>query len=162
MNIKELIAQHILDVHEGDNWTESNIKNALADVTLSEAITKTPASPNTIATLLHHLTYWNKIMVERINGVTSAIPETNGHEMIPLITEVDWEQLKADNSFSAHELASAIRNFDETKLLHPIIPGYSTVYKNLQGSSEHIHYHLGQIIILKNLIRSLKAQQFTH
>jgi len=162
MNIKELIAQHILDVHKGDNWTESNIKNALADVTLTEATTKTAASQNTIATLLYHLTYWNRIMIERINGIKSAIPETNGYEMSPLRTEVEWQQLKADNIISAHELASAIRNFDEIKLLHPILPGYSTAYKNLQGSSEHIHYHLGQIIILKNLVRSLNAQQFTH
>lgn len=154
MNIKELIAQHILDVHEGENWTESNIKNALADVTLAEAIIKTPASPNTIAMLLHHLTYWNRIMIERVNGIKSVIPETNGFEMNPLVTEEDWLQLKSDNILSAHELASAILNFDESKLPEPILPGYSTAYKNLQGCSEHIHYHLGQIIILKNLIRS--------
>ncbi|TRW24428.1 DinB family protein [Flavobacterium zepuense] len=156
MNIKELIAQHILDVHEGDNWTESNIKIALADVTLAEAITKTPASPNTIAMLLHHLTYWNRIMVERISGIKSIIPETNGFEINPLVTEEDWQQLKNDNMLSAHKLASSILNFDESKLLQPILPGYSSAYKNLQGSSEHIHYHLGQIIILKNLIRSSK------
>jgi len=153
MYIKELIAQHILDVHEGNNWTESDIKKVLADVTVEEAITVTAGSINTIASLLHHLTYWNQVMITRINGIEVTIPETNGFEMTDLQTEEDWQNLKADNIRSAHELAEAILGFDEALLQDPILPGYSSAYKNLQGSSEHIHYHLGQIIILKNLVR---------
>ncbi|KGO94691.1 DinB family protein [Flavobacterium subsaxonicum] len=156
MYIKELIAQHILDVHEGDNWTESNLKNALADITIDEAITVTAGSINTIASLLHHLTYWNRVMVQRINGIAVTIPESNGFEMNPLQNEEDWQNLKADNIRSAHELAEAVKGFDEALLHDPILPGYSSAYKNLQGSSEHIHYHLGQIVILKNLVRSAK------
>jgi len=154
MYIKELIAQHILDVHEGDNWTESNIKNTLSDITVEEAMSVTAGSINTIASLLHHLTYWNRVIITRINGFEVTIPETNGFEMTALQTEDDWQNLKADNIRSAHELAEAILGFDEALLQDPILPGYSSAYKNLQGSSEHIHYHLGQIIILKNLVRS--------
>lgn len=153
MTITTLIAQHLIDAHEGNNWTEVNLKDTLADVTVHEAATKTPASPNTIGSLLHHLTYWNRVMVQRINGITVPDTPDNGFGMPPLTYEAQWNELKADNLKSAAELAAAIRSFDEAKLYEPIVPGQSTAYKNLQGSVEHVHYHLGQIVILKKLIR---------
>ena len=154
MNITSLIAQHIIDVHEGNNWTEVDITTTLQDVTLQEATTHTQASPNTIASLLHHITFWNRLMVQRAHGIAVQINDANGYEHLPLNTEEDWQNLKKDNIQSAHELAAAISQFNEAKLLEPILPGYSTAYKNLQGSVEHAHYHLGQIVILKKLIRN--------
>ena len=154
MNITALIAQHIIEVHAGGNWTEVDITTTLQDITLPEATTRTLASPNTIASLLHHITFWNRVMVQRTQGVVVQVNNANGYDHPPLHTEEDWQNLKRDNIRSAHELAAAIRQFDEAKLLEPILPNYSTAYKNLQGSVEHIHYHLGQIVILKKLIRN--------
>jgi len=154
MEITALIAQHITDVHEGNNWTGKDITSVLRDVTFTEATTQTAASVNTIAALLQHLTYWNRIMVQRIAGIKVAVPDTNGFDVPAPQNEKSWELMKDDNISSARDLADAIRNFDGAKLQDPILSGYSTAYKNLQGSVEHIHYHLGQMVILKNLLRS--------
>jgi len=154
MKITTLIAQHIIDVHQGGNWTEVDLTTTLQDVTLEEATTRTQASPNTIAALLHHITYWNRVMIQRAQGIAVQINGANGYDHPLLLTEEDWQDLKKDNIQSAHELATAITQFDETKLFYPILPGYFTAYKNLQGSVEHVHYHLGQIVILKKLIHS--------
>lgn len=154
MKITDLIAQHILEVHEGNNWTEVDLTDTLQGISVGHAQQILQASPNTIAALLHHITYWNRVMVQRTVGVSVILPETNGYDVSILKTEKDWRLLKEDNLRSAHELANAIRNFDEEKLLEPIIPGYPTAYKNLQGSVEHVHYHLGQMVILKKLIES--------
>jgi len=156
MKTTELIAQHILEVHEGNNWTDSAIADVLNDVTLNEAIQMTSASPNTIASLLHHITYWNRLLIQRINGTHIEVPESNGYDVPQLKSEQEWQALKADNINSAHELAAAIRAFDENKLSLPILPGYATAYRNFQGTSEHIHYHLGQMVILKQLIHAEK------
>jgi hypothetical protein len=154
MDITEYIAQHIIEVHEGNNWTEVNVRDTLQDVSVLEATTRTNASANTIAALLHHLTYWNRVMVQRIGGIDVAIPESNGFD-VPLIqSEEEWTFLKEDNLTSAHELAAAVRSFPAHQLELPILPEYSTAYKNLQGTSEHVHYHLGQIVVLKQLIRA--------
>ena len=152
MEITALIAQHLLDVHIGNNWTDVNLSGTLVDVTAQEALTVSPASPNTIAALVHHITYWNRHMIGRMSGVEAAIPTANGFDLpFPL----DWQQLKDDNISSAHELATAIREFDITRLEQPILPGFSSAYKNLQGTVEHVHYHLGQIVIIKKLLRRL-------
>ena len=154
MKITSLIAQHLIDVHEGKNWTEVSIADVLEDVTVEEAITLTNASPNTIASLVHHITFWNRVMVERIKGANVNIDEHNGYNVPPLLTDNDWLREKVDNNISSHELALAIDSFEEANLTKPLLEGGSSAYKNLQGTVEHVHYHLGQIVILKKLIRS--------
>jgi hypothetical protein len=154
MQLTEAIAQHVLEVHEGNNWTEVAIVPTLQDVTWREATTLTPASPNTIASLLHHLTFWNRVMARRAQGLGTAVGPANGFDVPTIQNEADWEALQADNRQSAQELAAAIRSFDEAKLPAAILPTYGSAYKNLQGAVEHLHYHLGQLVLLKNLVRS--------
>lgn len=159
MNIQTQIAQHLLQVTEGDNWTDVNIADIIKDISVEEATHRTEASPNTIASLIHHLSYWNRIMIQRINGIKPDIPESNGFDVPHLRTDQDWGNLKADYFASVQELADAILKVDEARLEQPIVEGYSSVYKNLQGTVEHVHYHLGQIVILKKLVRA-KAVAF--
>jgi hypothetical protein len=154
MQLTEAIAQHVLEVHEGNNWTEVAIVPTLQDVTWREATTLTPASPNTIASLLHHLTFWNRVMARRAQGLGTEIGPANGFDVPAIQNEGDWQGLQVDNRQSAQELAAAIRSFDEARLPVPILPTYSSAYKNLQGAVEHLHYHLGQLVLLKNLVRS--------
>jgi hypothetical protein len=154
MELTAAIAQHLLEVQEGGNWTEVDLAHTLKDVTRAEATTLTAASPNTIAALLHHLTFWNRVMARRIEGLPTEIGPANGFDNPVLNTEADWKKLQADNIESAHELAVAIRRVEAAALTTPILPNYSSTYKNLQGTVEHVHYHLGQIVLLKNLIRN--------
>jgi uncharacterized damage-inducible protein DinB len=153
MNTAKLVAQHLLDVYKGNNWTEVNIADTLKDVTLSEAIIVTEASSNTIAALVHHLAFWNRAMTARLKGLEMKIPEDNGYCTPELKTEADWQRIRNDNLASATERAETISNIDKERLFQPIVPGRSSIYKNVQGMVEHIHYHLGQIVILKKLIR---------
>ena len=157
MSITEAIAQHVLDVHEGNNWTEVDLAHTLRDITLAEATTQTAASPNTIAALVRHLAYWNRIMAHRAHGEPAVVSPTNGFDGPTLRSEADWAALCADLMASARELAAAIRSFPEPRLEEPIILKYSSAYKNMQGAVEHLHYHLGQLVVLKNLLRSSQA-----
>lgn len=153
LNITDLIARHLLEVHEGDNWTEVNIRETLQDLPLAAALERTPASANTIAGLLHHISFWNRVVGQRIAGVAPEIPEDNGFLHPPLHTEADWLALQQDNLRSAQELAAVIKSIPGERLEEPILPGASSVYRNLQGIVEHTHYHLGQIVILKQWLQ---------
>lgn len=155
MDIKSLIAQHVIEAHEGGNWTSNSVKETLEDVSISAATRVTAASQNTIAALLHHLSYWNRVMIQRIEGRAVEIPDSNGFDVPPVTTEQEWKALQEDNIKSAHELASAIKAFEMEDLSNPILPGYSSAYKNLQGAVEHIYYHLGQMTMLKRLNENL-------
>lgn len=152
MQITSHIAQHLLDVYTGGNWTEVSMAQTLSDIHWQEATKLTPGSPNTIAALVHHLSYWNRVMIERINGNAPVIPEVNGFDVGTISNEAEWKKLIRDLLITGSELAIAIKDFDEDRLEEPVAEGLSTSYKNLQGTVEHVHYHLGQIVILKHLV----------
>ncbi|PSL21480.1 DinB family protein [Chitinophaga ginsengisoli] len=154
MNILTQISTHLLDTLEGENWTDINVMDSLKDVTVQEATLKTKASPNTIASLVNHLIYWNRVMIQRINGIKVNIPDVNGFDVPNLTSEQDWTNLKNELVTSTYELANAIRTVDENRLEEPILPDHSAIYKSLHGMVEHLHYHLGQIVILKKLIKA--------
>jgi uncharacterized damage-inducible protein DinB len=154
MNILTQISTHLLDVVEGENWTDVNITDTLKDITVQEATLKTKASPNTIASLVNHLIYWNRVMIQRINGIMVNIPDINGFDVPDLTSEQDWTNLKNELVASAHELSDAIKKVNESRLPEPILPDHSLTYKSLHGIVEHLHYHLGQIVILKKLIKA--------
>ena len=154
MNLPEQIAENLLQVFEGGNWTEVSIAEVLSDVNYIEASTKTQASQNTIASLVHHLKFWNGVIYQRIQNLDPKIPEINGFDVDVLTTESDWQVLIADTKHSFTELAEIIRRFPPERLDTPTNFGKSTFRKNLLGIVEHAYYHLGQMVVIKKLARA--------
>jgi len=153
MKTAQLVALHITEVFEGGNWSDVNIKDTLQDVSWKEATTVTKASYNTIAALLHHISFYNEVVLKRISGINPRIDEINGFDVPAIKNEFDWEDLKERSIYSANQLAEAVIKFPEDRLFELTITGHSTYYKMLHGVAEHAHYHLGQIVLLKKLIR---------
>ncbi|HOZ85291.1 MAG TPA: DinB family protein [Niabella sp.] len=152
MKIRHQLAQHLIDVHRGENWTGVSIANTLKEVSWVQTSITTPFSPNSLAMLLHHITYWNRIVAQRAQGIEPKINDENGMNA-PIITcQEDWLQLQKDNFHSSEELATIIEGYDIGNLFNPILPGHSSAYRNFQGQIEHIHYHLGQMLMIKNFL----------
>jgi len=152
MNISNLIAAHILEVYERHNWTDVNISNVIKGTSWQQAQQKTAGSPNTIASLLHHLYYWNGIVLQRLYGKNPFVPDANGFDVGELNNESDWNALKEKTRRSFIELSEAVNSFPEEKLTETYAEGRSSYYKNFQGIVEHAHYHLGQMVIIKKLL----------
>ena len=158
MNILNAITQNLTATFEGNNWTDVDIASAINDITFDEAITQTNASPNTIASLTHHLFFWNGIIMKRLKGNNPSGPE-NGYNISHIKTENDWNDLKEKTHQSFIDLANAIKNFAEEKLNETYAEGKSSYYKNITGIIEHAYYHLGQITILKRIVKRLDNTQ---
>ena len=156
MNITHLIAESIMQAYEGNNWTSVSIAETLQNVIFQEAMQQTNGSPNTIASLTHHLQYWNEIMMKRINGEAPEIGAANGFDVPAFQNEEAWKQLIESTHQSFIELSNAVKNFPEEKLMDITPKGKSSYYKNMQGIAEHAYYHLGQILIIKHLVKAGK------
>ena len=156
MKLTKQIAQHIIEVFEGGNWTEVNIKDTLEEVDYKEASTVTRSSNNTIAALVNHLSFYNDIAMQRLSGNNPVINASNGLDVDEIKNEDDWIKMKEHSMESAHQLAFAVRKFPEEKIFELSPNGVATYYKTLHGIVEHAHYHLGQIVLLKKLIRQKK------
>jgi uncharacterized damage-inducible protein DinB len=154
MSVTKFIAQHIIDVHEGDNWTDVNIKNSVQNISVAEAENVTKLSANTIAALLYHIIFYNEAVLERLNGGIPVVNDVNIFDVPQLNTEEAWQQLKQRNLQSAHDLAEAVIKFPEEKLFLPLFEGSPVAYKTLHGIIEHAHYHLGQIVLIRNFIKN--------
>src|SRR5688572_28346659 len=105
MKLTNHIAQHIMDVHIGDNWTDVNIKGTLQNISLKEAVTVTNSSANSIAALLQHITFYNEVALERLGGNIPPISDANGFNVPALTKENDWLELQEKNYQSAQNLA---------------------------------------------------------
>ncbi|MCH5715427.1 hypothetical protein [Niabella hibiscisoli] len=94
MNIKQHIANHLVEVHRGGNWTDVSITGILKDINWVQATTVTSFSPNSIAMLLHHITYWNRIVALRGQNIEPEINDKNGMNAPVLTNDADWDDLK--------------------------------------------------------------------
>src|SRR6476646_8600004 len=159
MKTTEQIAKHVIEVFEGGNWTDVDMKATLRDVNYRQATTVTKASYNTIAALVYHISFYNEIVLNRLLGINPVISNANGFDHPPVRDEHDWIRLKERCFQSAHDLAEAVTKFPEEKLGELTVTGHSTNYKTLHGIVEHAHYHLGQIVLLKKLVKN-PAPQF--
>ncbi len=153
MKLTVLIAQHIREVYEGDNWTDIDLKDVLKDVTWSEAMEQVPGCDNTIAMLVHHLLFYNEVVMERLKDNYPLIDNSNGFDVGDVDNDLEWQELVQETAASFRNLAAAVEAFPEERLWESTKGGNNSFYKMLHGISEHAHYHLGQIVYLKKWLR---------
>jgi hypothetical protein len=153
MNISEQIAKHLREVYFGENWTDINFKDTLSDINCQEATTKID-SINTIAGLVYHTNYYLDAIIEVLKGKNLNAHDNFSFDLVPLLSSGDWEKLLNKTWMNVEILADLINELPESKLFEIFSDKkYGIYYKNLHGLIEHAHYHLGQIVIVKKLIR---------
>ena len=157
MNLTGQIAKNLREVFFGGNWTSSNLKDNLADVTWQQA-TAQVYSFNTIAALTYHMNYYVSAVLNVLQGKPLDAKDKYSFDLPLIQSQEDWEKLLNKTWTDAETFASLIEQLPETKLSETFTDKkYGNYYRNLHGVIEHIHYHLGQIVLLKKIL--LKADE---
>jgi uncharacterized damage-inducible protein DinB len=152
MSLTAQIAKHFREIHFGGNWTTSNLKDQLADVTWQQATTKV-YSFNTIATLVYHTNYYVSAVLKVLQGESLNAKDEYSFAHPPINSQEDWENLLNKAWAEAESFASLVEQLPESKLLEDFTDKkYGNYYRNLHGIIEHTHYHLGQIVLIKKII----------
>lgn len=147
-SLNEEIARHFHEVNFGGNWTDASVEDVLKNITYEQA-TKSIGNANTIALLVFHMDFYNMVVYDRLVGVKRHFEHEESLK-VSVHNEADWLQLKAQYFSNAKKLHAAILAFDPSRLFETTTS--NTPYKNLHGVVEHVHYHLGQIALLKKLV----------
>jgi hypothetical protein len=155
MKITEAIAQHFYEVHYGDSWTDVAMKDVLKDISRQQAIQKI-GDTNTIAVLVHHMNFYNTVVYDRCFGEQHEFNHEDSF-VIEINNEEDWLRLQKNYFENVERIHQAILSMDEEKLFTVRSNNQNTFYKNLHGLIEHIHYHLGQLSLLKKIILSMRS-----
>lgn len=152
MNLSAHLAKHFRDVYFGGNWTAVNLKDQLAGVTWQQATTPVPGL-NTLAALVFHLSYYVGGVLKVLEGGPLDIRDKYSFDLPPVRSAEDWEALVARSFAEAEALAQHVEELPEHRLWEPFVDEkYGTYYRNLHGLTEHAHYHLGQVVLLKKLL----------
>jgi uncharacterized damage-inducible protein DinB len=156
MNLPQQIATHFRTVYFGKNWTDVNLKDSLDGVDWELATTQI-YSCNTIATLVYHMNYYVKGVLQVFRGGTLEISDKYAFDCPPVKNQEDWENLQKQVFADAEAFAAEIEKLPESKF-GEIFENekYGNYYRNIHGIVEHNHYHLGQIVLLKKIIGQLE------
>lgn len=152
MSLSAQLARHLREVHFGGNWTSSNLKDNLANVSWQQATTKV-GSLNSIAALVYHMNYFVKAVLNVMQGKPLDAHDKYSFDLPPIQSKEDWDSLLAKTWADAENLAILIEQMPESRLWDDFADAkYGNYYRNLQGIIEHCHYHLGQVVVVKKLI----------
>ena len=153
MNLTSNIAKHLREVHFGVNWTWSNLKDQLQDVTWEQAITKV-YSLNTILALTYHIHYYVKVTTKVLEGGPLDGSDKFSFDHPAIKSKEDWDNFLTTVWAAAEKFANLIEQIPEEKLWETFSEEkYGIYYRNLHGIIEHSHYHLGQIAVIKKIVQ---------
>ena len=153
MNLTKQIAQQLRAVYFGGNWTASNLKDNVEGVTWQQAIIQV-YSFNTIVKLVYHMNYYVDAVLKVLQGGPLDASDKYSFDHPPVRSQEDWEKLLEKTWRDAETLASLIEQLPDTKLEEPFANGkYGNYHRNLHGVIEHIHYHLGQIVLIRKILQ---------
>lgn len=148
------IARHFREVHFGGNWTWANVRDNLQDVTWEEALHRRDGF-NTIAMLAFHIHYFVAAVRQVLEGGPLDAHDKFSYTHPPIGSDANWQQLLQKMWTDAERFAELVERLPDERLHTDMAdPKYGSWYRNLTGIIEHTLYHLGQIVVLKKLLRA--------
>lgn len=152
MNLPQQLAKHFREVYFGGNWTWSNLKEQLANVSWQQATAKV-GTLNTILVLACHIHYYVLVQTKVMQGGLLEGHDKDSFATLSISDEQEWQVLLEKMWADAEIYAALVAQLPETQLNDFFVQEkYGTWHRNLLGLIEHTHYHLGQIAIMKKLL----------
>lgn len=154
MQYTKQIAKHLNEVYNGGNWTWVNLHDTLKDVTWQQATAKVQ-DMNTIAVLTYHIGYYVAAILNVLRGNPLDSKDELSFNHPPINSEADWQAMCNTIKDNWHALVAAIEQLPDDKLeAYFTQEKYGIYYRNLHGLIEHTHYHMGQIVIIKKMLKA--------
>lgn len=150
----QLLAKHLREVFFGGNWTSVHVKNTINTIGWQDA-TKKVDDLNTIAVLVFHIHYYIKAVLKVFQGGPLDAHDRYSFDLQAITKEEEWQKLIETTLADAEELVKEIEKLNDQQLSTDLAdPKYGSKYRNILGIIEHTHYHLGQIALLKKLVKT--------
>lgn len=147
-------ARHLREVYFGGNWSASCVSGMLKDVSADEANRALPGM-NSLLALTFHQFYFITALHSVLKGAPLSTKDALSFDHPVIKTEDDWRHFQSMVFSTVNETCDLLENIDDQQLNQPFYdPKYGSWYRNIHGITEHVHYHLGQMSIIKRLIKS--------
>lgn len=159
MESSSQIASRFREVLLNGTWVaNTNYKDQLSDVTLKQATSKI-GSLNTIAALTYHINYYIAGIINVFEGGALEIRDKFSFDLPPITSEAAWEKMLADMWTNAEKFADHVERMSDEQLEAVFVEEkYGNYRRNIEGVIEHSYYHLGQISLIKKMIKESEKE----
>ncbi len=154
MNLPHALANRLKEVFTEGKWVMgTNFKEQIFELDWQDAI-KSVHQLNSVADLTFHILYYINGVNQLLKGGTLDIKDEFSFDAPPIASEQDWLDLKENFSVAANEFINLVEQMDNEKLFKPFVDEkYGNYHRNLDVMIEHTYYHLGQIVLIKKLLK---------
>ncbi len=156
MNSASQLSKRFREVLLDGLWiANTNFKDQLSDVTWQQAVTKID-SLNTIAMLTFHIDYYIAGIVHVFEGGELEIKDKFSFDLTAIDSQIQWDDLRNKLWVDSEKFASLLEQMPDSKLDEVFVDEkYGTYQRNIEGMIEHSYYHLGQITLIKKLVKNV-------
>ncbi|MCJ7934189.1 MAG: DUF1572 domain-containing protein [Chryseobacterium sp.] len=133
----------------------TNFKDQLSDITWEQATTKVD-SLNTIAMLTFHIHYYIAGILNVFDGGCLEIKDKFSFDLPPVESQFQWENLVNKLWTDSEKFAARVEQMSDDQLNEVFAEErYGTYRRNIEGMIEHSYYHLGQISLIRKMLKNL-------
>jgi len=136
-------------------WFGDTYMEKLADVTEKEAFTPPMKDIHTIAELVAHVIYWRSPIIKALRGdkdYTATMDSPDNWQSLDSLKKKGWKNILKNFEESQKQLTTALKNAKPEFFKGEYSPGSSWDYVT-EGIAQHDVYHLGQLALVKKMIR---------
>jgi uncharacterized damage-inducible protein DinB len=156
MTLAEAFADQIEKSITGPAWYGLSVVEAISDVNAEEALFRLDEGSHSIWQQVWHLNNWIGVFHNRLNGKeTPWLPEEEDWPSTEGLNEREWKKTQATMIESHKGFVEVARKLSDSQL-NEQVPGkdYSFGFM-LQGITQHVAYHTGQIVLVKKHLKRI-------
>lgn len=148
------IASRPREVFLNGHWiANTNYKEQIQSISWEQA-TKKIGDLNSIAALTYHINYYLDGLLKAFENRKLEISDKYSFDLPVIGSQDDWNKLVKAFLENSEKFIGAIERMEDSKLDQPFIDEkYGTYLRNIEGVIEHSYYHLGQISLIKKMIK---------
>ncbi len=155
MELSKSLSTRLKEILTTGKWvTGTNFKEQILNLDWQDAIKKID-NLNTIADLTFHVNYYIAGVIKVLEGGTLEIRDKFSFDYPPIQCNQDWIHLVEKFCSDSEKFIHLVENMEEEKLYDDFFDKkYGNYHRNIDVIIEHTYYHLGQVILIKKLIKN--------
>ncbi len=144
-------------LYDGELWLDETIRKKLADVDAANSVVQPLPALHNLQQVVLHIISWRKVLIARLQKDYTFQVEVNSPEDWKPSEELraeDWEHILSELESTQQQIINLLQVQDESILDTNVGPFDYTYQYLIEGLIHHDLYHLGQLGIIKKLVRA--------
>lgn len=155
MELTKQLTNRLKEVFLEGKWVlGTNFKEQIDNLNWKDAI-KNMDGLNSIAEITFHIHYYVSGVSKVLEGYPLEIKDQYSFDAPPIKSKEEWDQLVNLFCADSEKFIKLVENISEKQLFQEFVdPKYGNYLRNINVMIEHTYYHLGQIVLIKKLLKS--------